>query len=438
MTRQSGIVLGASRPWEAPLNSLEKGVPALPTPLPLDQVAAQKWNILAEDVPLPAAILRESAVRANSAWMRGYLEQTGASIAPHGKTSMAPALYDLQISDGAWAITVSTPQQFAVAREFGFKRIFMANQLVGRRGMADVIDGLKASPDLAFFCLVDDAANVAALARAVRERGLDRPLNVLVELGYKGGRTGCRSVEAALQVARAVAEESDVLNLAGVEGFEGLLRNDGAPEILAQVNALLDGMVILAETVEREGLFGDGEVLLSAGGSSYYDLVTTKLSAVKLSRAFRVLIRSGCYITHDSHMYVRARDALARRDPALAATGNLEHALEVWAYVQSRPEPCKAIVGFGKRDASYDDPPIGLKWFRPGLHDKPQPLPPGHVVQRLNDQHCHLEIPAQSPLLVGDMLGFGISHPCLTFDKWRVMHLVDEDYLVTGSIRTYF
>lgn len=438
MTKDTDIVLGASRPWEAPLTALEKGVPALSAPLPLDQVAAQGWNILAEDVPLPAAILHERALRANSAWMRGYLEQTGASIAPHGKTSMAPALYDLQVSDGAWAITVSTPQHFAVARAFGYSRIFMANQLVGRRGIADVIDGLKASPELVFYCLVDDVANVAALASAVRDRGLDRPLNVLVELGYEGGRTGCRSVEVALRVARAVAEQKDALNLAGIEGFEGLLRNDGAPEIIAQVNALLDGMLALAETAEAEGLLGAGEVLLSAGGSSYYDLVAAKLSKAKLERPFRVLIRSGCYITHDSHMYVRARDAMARRDPALAATGSLQHALEVWAYVQSRPESCKAIIGFGKRDTSYDDPPVALKWYRPGLHDNPQPVPPGHAVQRLNDQHCHLEIPADSPLQVGDMLGFGISHPCLTFDKWRVMHLVDEEYTVTGSIRTYF
>ncbi|WP_346891239.1 amino acid deaminase [uncultured Roseibium sp.] len=438
MTEKTNHLLGAARPWEAPLTGLEKGVPAGQGGVPLHQVGAQGWNLLAEDLPLPVAVLRERALRANSAWMQQYLGQAGVSIAPHGKTSMAPALFDLQVRDGAWAITVSTPQHFAVAREFGYSRIFMANQLVGRRGIADVIDGLKASPDLEFFCLVDDADNVAVLAETVRKRGFDRPLNVLVELGYQGGRTGCRTLPEALAVARTVASAPDALRLAGIEGFEGLLRNDGTPEVLSQVDALLRGMVTLAETAEQEGLFGDGEVLLSAGGSSYYDLVAARLSTARLKHPYRVLIRSGCYITHDSHMYVRAREALSRRDPELAATGELAHALEVWAYVQSRPERQKAIVGFGKRDASYDDPPVALKWFRPGTHEKPVSMPDGHVVQRLNDQHCHLQIPEESPLRVGDMIGFGISHPCLTFDKWRVLHLVDERYRVTGSIRTYF
>ena len=47
-------------------------------------------------------------------------------------------------------------------------------------------------------------------------------------------------------------------------------------------------------------------------------------------------------------------------------------------------------------------------------------------------------LPEGSPLAVGDLVGFGISHPCLTFDKWRVLHLVDADYTVLNSVRTYF
>ncbi|MBE7183228.1 MAG: amino acid deaminase [Methylobacterium mesophilicum] len=438
MSLASPSPLHASRPWEAPLTALDKGVPALAVPLPLDEVAAQNWKLLAEDLPLPVAVLRESALRNNSAWMRHFLDRAGANIAPHGKTSMAPALFDLQVADGAWAITVSTPQHFAVACAFGYRRIFMANQLVGRRAIADVIARLKASPAVEFFCLVDDVSNVAVLAEAVREGGLGRPLNVLVELGYVGGRTGCRSAEGGLIVARAVAAERDALCLVGIEGFEGLLYNDGAPEAMAQVDALLDSMVAVAQEADAQGLFGSAEILLSAGGSAYYDIVARRLTEARLSRPHRVVIRSGCYITHDSHMYVRARKALGRRDPALAATGTLEPALEVWAYVQSRPEREKAIVAFGKRDSSYDDPPIALKWFRPGLHSDPQAMPSGHEVLRLNDQHCHFKVPPDSPLRTGDMIGFGISHPCLTFDKWRVMHLVDDGYRITGSVRTYF
>lgn len=433
----SAAPLPPARPWEAPLTVLDKGVPALPAPLPLDQVGAQGWSLLAEDLPLPAALIRQDLLLHNSAWMRGFLAGTGADIAPHGKTTMAPALFDLQLADGAWAITVATAHQFQVAVAFGYRRIFMANQVIGRRAMRDLVATLAAHPGVEFYCLVDDPAHAGALARAVREGQPGRPLNVLVELGYEGGRTGCRTVSGALALARAVAAE-DALNLAGIEAFEGLIRNDGSPGALADVAALLDGMVSLAETAAAEGLFGPGEVLLTAGGSAYYDIVAQKLGAARLSQPRRVLIRSGCYITHDSVLYARAQQGLRLRDPALAATGGgLQAALEIWAHVQSRPEAGKAIVAFGKRDTSHDDLPLALHWFRPGM-TAPEPMPPGHAVLRLNDQHCHMQIPETSPLGVGDMIGFGISHPCLTFDKWRVMLLVDEGYRVTGALRTYF
>jgi D-serine dehydratase len=360
-------------------------------------------------------------------------------IAPHGKTTMSPALFDLQLADGAWAVTLATPHQIQVARSFGYKRIFLANQLVGRSAIEYVLRELRDHPDFEFYCLVDSIANAQAIANAAAQVKLARPVNLLVELGYTGGRTGCRSLDDAVALASFVSG-SDKLTLIGVEGFEGLLRGDSQEKTTALVNAFLDNLVGLAEICASKGLFSDETIILSAGGSSFYDLVVAKLTAAKLNRPTVILLRAGCYITHDSLMYVRAFDALRERNPELAAmNGGLQPALEVWAYVQSRPEPTKAILGFGKRDASHDDPPVALSWFRPaGAMERPAPMPPGHTVVGLNDQHCHLAIPADSPLAVGDMVAFGISHPCLTFDKWRVIHLVDDDYRVTSSIRTYF
>ena len=56
----------------------------------------------------------------------------------------------------------------------------------------------------------------------------------------------------------------------------------------------------------------------------------------------------------------------------------------------------------------------------------------------MNDQHAHMELPADSPLAPGDMVGFGIGHPCTTFDKWQILMLVDEAYGVTGALKTFF
>ena len=433
-------MLGFRRiPPEHDLNLREKGVPALAGPLEPSATGARDWSVLREDLPLPVAVLKESALRHNSAWMKAFLTGRDARIAPHGKTTMSPALFDLQLEDGAWGVTLSTAHQIQVARSFGYTRIFMANQLVGRSAIDYVLGELRDHADFEFYCLVDSIANAQAIAQAARRLGLSRPVQVLVELGYAGGRTGCRTVEEALALARLVAG-SETLALSGIEGFEGLLRGQTRGETVDLVDAFLVEMTTLAARCSREQLFAGETVLLSAGGSSFYDLVVAKLKTANLGRPSVILLRAGCYITHDSVMYVRAFDALGERDPELAARdGGLQAALEVWAYVQSRPEPNKAIIGFGKRDASYDDPPVALAWFRPGgAMDAPIPVPPGHEVVRLNDQHCHLTVPSDSPLAVGDMVSFGISHPCLTFDKWRVIHVVDDDYRVTSSIRTYF
>ena len=425
---------------EQPLSPVDKGVPGNVAAIPLDDVAGLGWNVLREDLPLPVAVVRRDALQHNGAWMRRFLAGCGADIAPHGKTTMSPWLFERQLADGAWAITVATPHQVQVARAFGHRRLFLANQLVGRSAIEYVVAELRDHPGFEFFCLVDSIANVDALAAAARRLGLERPVTVLVELGHAGGRTGCRTIEAALAVARAVRGSGGALALAGVEGFEGLLHGGDSAATLALVEGFLDGMVALAERCAAEALFGVSPVLLSAGGSSHFDVVARRLGAARLGREVRVLLRSGCYITHDAGLYARAKEALRARDPDLAAMhGGLQPALEVWAYVQSRPEPAKAIAGLGKRDISYDDPPVPLAWFRPGgAMPAPLPLTDGTRATHLNDQHCHLALPEGSPLAVGDMLCFGISHPCLTFDKWRVLYLVDDAYGVAGAFRTYF
>jgi len=423
---------------DAPLSTLDKGVPPLAAPLPIGEVASRGWNVLAEDIPLPCAVLIEGAMRNNSNWMKGFLETANAELAPHGKTTMAPAIFQLQIDDGAWGITVSTPHQLRVARHFGYNRIFYANQLVGKAAISHVIDEVARDPSFEFLFLIDSMDNFDAIESAAAAAGATRPLTALVELGYQGGRTGCRTKEEAVALARAI-HGSRFMDLVGIEGFEGLLKAGSNEETWTLVGDLLDRLVDLARECDRLGLFAPGDIHLSAGGSAFYDIVTSKLGAANLSRPTTVLLRSGCYITHDSVMYAKAMQALRDRGNIDLPPGGPQPALEIWAYVQSRPEIDKLIATLGKRDISYDDQPVLLKWYRPdGSMGAPTPISDGHVVTRLNDQHAHLSIPAHSPLRVGDLVCFGISHPCLTFDKWRVLHVVDDEYNVVSSIRTYF
>lgn len=421
---------------------LQPGVKGLPITEPLRQrtIGLQGWNVLHGDTSFPVAVLKTSALRHNLDWMRAFCERYGATLAPHGKTTMSPQLFGAQLANGAWGITLATATQVQVAHRFGVRRVLLANQLVARADLNSVMRLMHDDPDFDCYVLADSAAGVERLSVAVREHGLSRPLPVLVELGLQGKRAGCRTGHQAMQVARAIAAARG-LALAGFEGYEGLLVSGDRERDAQEVREFLARIVGLLRGADEEGLFAAAEIVLSAGGSAYFDLVARGFAGVTgLSRPVRAVLRSGCYLTSDHGSYKRLIGALNERED-LAGEG-LRPALEVWSVVQSRPEPDLAILTMGKRDASYDETlPIPLTTHRPGP-GMPSPLPQGCTIFKMNDQHAYLRLPQGHPLCdelaIGDLVGCGISHPCTTFDKWPVLLAVDDDYAVRYAINTLF
>lgn len=417
-----------------------KGIPPGIDSIPIGQVAAQRWNLLRGDLPLPAAIIRESALRQNSRWMQQFLRFSGALLCPHGKTTMSPQLFKRQLDDGAWGITISTVQQLYVTRSHGFKRILMANQLVGKVEIRYVLDEMAKDPEFDFFCIVDSVDSVTRLAEAARERSPGRPLKVFVEGGYVGGRTGCRTVKEALQVARQVKQGDPYLALCGVEGYEGTLQSSEGSDTVKRVRNFIKFLTSVAVTCAEENLYAPGPILLSAGGSAFYDLVAETFAAASVGGQQKVILRSGCYLTHDTGIYQKLDDALRSRLPSSEHLGpGPVPALEIWTYVQSVPESNLAILTAGRRDCSHDAGlPVPLKWFRPGADDAPVRLNSDYQLTGLNDQHAYMRIPSTNSFRVGDMVALSISHPCTTFDKWRILFLVDDQYQITSAIETFF
>jgi D-serine dehydratase len=415
-----------------------KGMPGGLPPTPLAALGGKGWNLLANDLPLPLAVLKWSAIDNNSRWMQQVLATYGVSLCPHGKTTMAPQLFRKQLDDGCWGITLSTPHQVQVARHYGISRIFLANQIVDSVFLDWLAREREADPGFEFFHLVDSPAGVAALDAAARRHRLARPFTVLVEVGSAFARTGSRTLSEVLALAEAIATVPEAATLVGVEGFEGSIRGAPGPEIESRVTDFLGLVSLAAEAIEARGLFATDEVLLSAGGSAYFDLVATILSATRIPRAKRVVLRSGCYIAHDSAMYEDLVARATERSPELVPAGRPRPALEVWTYLQSRPEPALGFLTAGKRDLSYDiHLPHPERYFRPGMA-APAPLSAGHAVTALNDQHAYLALPPDTPLAIGDRVVLGISHPCTTFDKWDVLLVVDDDYTVIDAVKTFF
>jgi D-serine dehydratase len=422
------------------LDSATKGYPLSGPALPISAIGAQRWSVLAGDLPLPLAVIRDSALAHNHAWMRDFTASTGVLLAPHGKTTMAPQIFAQQLAAGAWGITVANVQQLGLCVRFGVRRVLMANQLLGAAEVGAVIRLVGANPDLEFHFLVDSQAQLASIENLAASQKMSRKLTALVELGVPRGRTGARTFDEALAVARGVAA-SKVVALSGLECYEGLqITGDwGRDEIV--VAGLMQRVHDVALTCDREGLFAGPSIILTAGGSAAFDIVARDLP-MKLSRPVLTILRSGCYVTHDSGFYNRMLEGVkARSGAAWQSRPGLQPALEVWSRVQSCPEPGLAILTMGKRDASFDlDMPIPGKRYRPGTDAAPQPAPASWKIANMNDQHAYLRFPSDSEEApqVGDLVGCGISHPCTTFDKWRALFTVDDAYRVTGAIRTFF
>jgi D-serine dehydratase len=410
--------------------SLDKGLGALAAPLAADG-PVPSWSLLAEDLSLPAAVLYEDRLAHNLTWMQSFIEEYGVKLAPHGKTTMAPKLFRRQIAGGAWAITVATAQQAQVAFDHGITRVLMANVLVGRQNLEIVAEMLSSGAGrFELICLVDSAAAVEHLGRFFRARGLS--VAALLELGPPGGRTGARDVAQETATLLTVEQWSDAVRLAGLEVYEGVLKEE------ADIRAFLRRAVAVAQDLARAGKVRRSRPILSGAGSAWYDVVAEEFHGVRES--FDVVLRPGCYLAHDVGAYRTAQARIDAANPVARRIGrSLEPALQLWAYVLSVPEPEKAIVGLGKRDAAFDAgyPEPALR-FRPRADTRPQATPAHWKVTGLMDQHAYLQIAAGDDIRVGDMLGFDISHPCLTFDKWRQIVVLDRDYRAVDVVQTYF
>ncbi len=422
----------------APVDSLLKGMPALESGVRQDQVAGLGLNILAEDLPLPIAVLKVSALDANRAWMQAFVREMGVEICPHGKTTMCPELFSMQLDDGAFGMTCATASQLEVYRAAGVRRVIMANQLAGRTNLRMALRHLL-DPTFDLFCLVDSTESAEALKATAQDLGLDRAVPVLLELGEGLARTGLRSPEQAQALARHICAMNE-LRIAGVATYEGVFAGDDPIEREAPAMRLLEETARAATLVEALVPPSAEPFMLSAGGSDYFDLVVDRFRRLQLGRPVRIVLRSGCYLTHDSGHYARGLERMLQRSPQMIRMpGSPRAALEVWGAVQSRPEPTRAYCTLGKRDISADwELPIPLWWRPSGQAGAPLATPQGWRVIKLNDQHLHLEVPADAPLRFGDLIAVGVSHPCTTFDKWRLIPLVDDAYNVVDVVRTFF
>jgi D-serine deaminase-like pyridoxal phosphate-dependent protein len=372
-------------------------------------------------IRLPAFVLREAALAHDIALLAEFCRSHGVSFAPHGKTTMAPAIFRRQTEAGAWAITVATPWQAEVAVDEGIERILIANEVVDDAGLAWIGELLDRDGPELIVC-ADSVAGVERMQ--ARLGGRRRRLPVFVEVGVAGGRSGVRTADEAEAVARAV-DASDALTLAGVSLYEGVVTGATREAREAAVRALTAlTRTIVDRLAPLFGRAGIAEIVVTGGGSAYPDVVADELTRPwDAALPVRVVLRSGAYITHDHGLYERSSPFGMRAAPGAP---HLEPAIEVWAAVLSVPEPGLAFAGAGRREMPVDqDLPVVIKVW--GTDDGlVRPAEPGFTVTKLNDHHTFIALTDGAHVAVGDLVGFGISHPCTAFQLWREALILDD------------
>lgn len=420
-----GVVAAVARIRSEPLGA----APAFPpeaADLTIGDIGERGWRVH-EHLSTPVAVLDEAALEHNLATMAAWCAARGVELQPHGKTTMSPQVFARQLAHGASGIVAATPAQVRTMRAFGVERVALANQLTQPREAEWVARELARDPGFAFSCWVDSPAGVEIVERAGAAAG--EAVDVLLEVGQPGGRTGCRTDVECAAVA-AEADRSPHVRLVGVAGYEGSVAADRCPASMAAVRWFLSRMRTVADGLAAAGrLDGDGPWTLTAGGSMFFDVVVDELAGGTDDDPFRVVLRSGCYVAHDHGMF-------AANTPSASWAAPLRPALTVWGTVLSVADGT-AFLDVGRRDVSYDQGlPIPLRRLRPG--DGEDAVPVEASVRALNDQHAFVRLAAHAEVRVGDRLELGVSHPCTTFDKHRLIPVTGVDGAIVDVVRTFF
>jgi D-serine dehydratase len=431
----------AAMPENLVLDDRIRGVPPGTANLPIADVAKQNWRPADGVMSLPVLTLDEAAFANNRELMLRYVSEQGVDIAPHAKTPMSPDLTASLIEAGAWGATVADIRQAAVLLRAGVHHLILANEVGGRGGASRLAALLKARPDSEFYAFVDSPAAATAYADAWRAEAHLAPLRVLIELG--AGRAGARDMAEAQAIIEAVAQAGGRLSLSGVAAYEGSAApaRDGVLQVIEDLLALTADLFRLIRT--RVG--PDQPLLVTAGGSVFFDKVVAALKpVVSADPRARLVLRSGAIFFHDHGVYERHLTALDERagfrlgGEIVAAASAFQPALRLWAEVLSRPESRLAVVGMGMRDVSFDQGfPRPLRLYRDGALMR-EIASGALAIDKLNDQHAFLTCGAEDDIRVGDVVEFGVSHPCTCFDRYRFIFGLDADGRVRHAFPTFF
>src|SRR6266487_238027 len=348
-----------------------------------------------DEIPTPALLLDLDRFERNLQRMTGHVRRTGKSIRPHAKTHRCPEIARQQIEAGALGVACAKLGEAEVMASHGIRGLLITTEIVPERSMFRLVRLLESAPDT--MVVVDNEANVDALARSMASRGLT--LSVLVDIDVGGRRTGAQPGEHALAVARAVTKHTS-LRLRGLQGYAG-----HCAHVMGWGARRETSHKAMAPLMDTRALFeiaGLPVEIVAGGSTGTYDIDVELGGLTEL--------QSGSYCVMDldyQRIGGRGGDTLT----------DFEMALTVATTVVSVPTADRAMVDGGLKAFSTDKP------FPPVAVERP-----GVTYEFAGDEHGRLTVtdPSRAPRL-GERIEFFPPHCDPTFN------LYDRVYAVRGQ-----
>ena len=337
-----------------------------------------------EAVDTPALLVDLDAFERNLDRMAAETTARGLRLRPHAKTHKSAEVGKAQIARGAVGLCCQKVSEAEALADGGIGDLLVTNQVAGARKLARLA---ALARRVRLGVCVDDAGNLAELAKAAAEANAQ--IDVLVEIDVGAGRCGLRAPEAVVPLAQRIVASSH-LRFAGLQAYNGTAQHLRRPE--DRQAAIAAAAVITRQALAA--LAAAGLCCETVGGAG------TGTYAYEMAEGLWTELQPGSYCFMDA-------DYAANGTPPA-----YEQSLTVLATVMSAPEAGFVVCDAGHKACAIDS---GL----PRLASHPDVALTG-----ASDEHGNIALPAGLTLAVDDRLQLIPGHidPTVNLHDWYVCH----------------
>jgi D-serine deaminase-like pyridoxal phosphate-dependent protein len=239
--------------------------------------AMMRHPTVRSSVPTPALVIDLTALEENIVAMAAKAAGWGVSLRPHAKSHKCVAIAARQVAAGAVGVSCATLDEVAAMVGGGITGLLLTSPLAGGAKFAQLESLLRRDSSIAV--VADDPAAIAALDALSGRVGA--PIRVLIDFDVGQQRTGCRTIAAAVGLAKEIRRRPGLV-FGGVQAYAGHIQHIVDREARRAAAATVADLVRgLLAALGKAGLepqvvtgAGTGSVEFDGPGGVYTELQT--------------------------------------------------------------------------------------------------------------------------------------------------------------------